>query len=89
MSSQDKLVAELVRGLKHERDELQLQIHLASKELRDKWDALDRKLDSLDERYTPLKGATRETADDVYDSLKLLASEISAGFDRIRKSLKP
>ncbi|TWU33651.1 hypothetical protein Q31b_57080 [Novipirellula aureliae] len=87
MSSQDKLVAELIRGLKHERDELKVQMNLGKKELQDQWEAIDEKLDSLDQRYTALKGAVDETADEVYDSLKLLASEINVGFDRIRKHL--
>ncbi|TWT79593.1 hypothetical protein CA13_09970 [Planctomycetes bacterium CA13] len=87
MKDQDKLVAELVRGLKHERDELKLQMHLGTKELQDQWDSLDRKFDSLDERYTPIKEAVGESADDVYEAVKLVASEIRSGFDRIRKCL--
>ena len=31
MSGRNKAVAELIRGLRHERDELKLQIHLAKK----------------------------------------------------------
>ncbi|TWT82628.1 hypothetical protein CA13_40910 [Planctomycetes bacterium CA13] len=87
MTSQEKLVAELIRGLKFERDEVKLQLHLAEKDLQDQWDDLDRRLDELDERYAPVKDSTKEAPEDVLDSIKLLTSEISAGFDRIRKAL--
>ena len=87
MSGQDKLVAELLQGLRHERDELKLQLHLAKKELQDEWQTLDDRLNTLSHRYEPLRQAVAESADDVWESLKLVGSEIQAGFAKIRKSL--
>lgn len=88
MSGQDKLLAELLRGLRHERDELKLQMHLAKKELQDEWENLDQQLESLGQRYEPLRKAVAESTDDVWDSLKLVGSEIREGFSKIRKSLQ-
>jgi hypothetical protein len=87
VSGQDKLVAELLRGLRHERDELRLQMHLAKKELQDEWQVLDDRFEALSQRYEPLRKAVAESTDDVWDSLKLVGSEIREGFSKIRKSL--
>ncbi len=87
MSGQDKIVAELLRGLKHERDELKLQMHLAKKEIQDELQTLDDRLDALNHRYQPLRQAVAESTDDVWESLKLVGDEIRTGFANIRKSL--
>lgn len=87
MSGQDKIVAELIRGLKHERDELKLQMHLAKKEIQDELQTLDDRLDALNHRYQPLRQAVAESTDDVWESLKLVGNEIRAGFAKIRNSL--
>ncbi len=88
MSGQEKIVAELIRGLKHERDELRLQMHLAKKELQDEWEQLDAKVERLNQRYQPFKDAAAETADDVWDSLKLVGAEIRDGVQRMRKTME-
>ena len=82
-----KIVADLIHELKQERDELKLKVHLGKKELQVEWQELDDKLDALNHRYDPLKHAVGETAEDVWDSLKLVGCEILEGFHRIRKSL--
>lgn len=87
MSGQDKILAELIRGLKHERDELKLQMHLAGKELQDEWQKLDDQLNQLNHRYEPLRQAVAESAEGVWASLKLVGDELHAGFAKIRKSL--
>lgn len=87
MSGQSKIVAELIRGLKHERDELRLQTHLASMEAREELSRLGDKLDELDHQYEPLKDAAQASVDDVWDSLKLVAYEIRDGLKRIRDAM--
>ncbi|TWU20959.1 hypothetical protein Pla52o_39910 [Novipirellula galeiformis] len=82
-----QVVATLIRELKQERDELKVKVHLGKMELQQEWKVLDDKLDSLVHRFDPLKHAVDESAEDVWDSLKLVGSEISDGFKRIRKSL--
>lgn len=87
MSEQSSVVHDLISQLKQERDELRLKIHLGKQEVQDELDSLQVKLDGLSDRYAPLKDAVDETAEDVWDSLKLVGSEISDGFNRIRKAL--
>ena len=44
-------------------------------------------LDELTAEYDPVKDAVGESAENVVESLKLVAGEVVSSFDRIRKSL--
>lgn len=87
MSTEKKHFANLIEGLKQERDELKVKVHLGKMELQEEWQELEDKLDALNHRFEPLKHAVEETADDVWESLKRVGGEIGEGFQRIRKSL--
>jgi hypothetical protein len=84
--TQDR-VHKLIEDLKRQRDELRLQMHLGSMELKNEWDKLDGKLGDLTSRAQPLRTAVGESAEDVWEAAKLLGTEIKEGFDRIRKAL--
>ena len=84
---QKDMLQSLIQRLKQERDELGLKIHLGQKDMQDEWNRLQARLTELNERYAPLKEAAAESAEGVWESLKLLGEEIKTGFDRIRKSL--
>ena len=77
----------MVSSLKQQRDELKLQIHLGSTEAKEEWTKLEEKFQRFTSDYEPVKHAVDETAEDVWESLKLVAGEIKTGFNRIRKSL--
>ena len=81
-------VGELISDLKQQRDHLRVKIHLGGEELKDEFEKLDDKLSQLNHRFDPLKDAVGETAEDLWDSLKLMGSEIKDGFVRIGKSLR-
>lgn len=51
------------------------------------WGVLDAKLVDLKDQYEPLKNAVGESAEDVWESLKIVGGEIKDGFQRIRKEL--
>ena len=88
MSDTNKsFMAELISDLKQQRDQIRVRIHLGSQELKDEWGRLDDKLSQLNHRFDPLKDAVGDTAEDVWDSLKLVGGEIKEGFNRIRKAL--
>jgi hypothetical protein len=80
-------LAELISSLRRQRDELALKIHLGKADLKDEWERMTAKLDTLTSDYEPLRDAVGETADNVISSLKLVGEEIQNGFHRIRKSL--
>ncbi|QDT12704.1 hypothetical protein [Planctomycetes bacterium K23_9] len=89
MNTTDKQasVNKLIHDLKKERDEIKLQLHLGSMELKEEWQTLNDKLNALSHEYDPLKDAVEETAEDVWDSMKLVGSELWGGFKRIRQAL--
>ena len=55
--------------------------------MKDEWDKLEEKFAGMNERFEPVKDAVGETAEDVWESLKLVGGELVEGFNRIRKSL--
>lgn len=77
----------MISTLKQHRDELKMRIHLGSEEAKQEWETLEEKFRQLTARHEPLKRAVDETKDDVWESLKLVASELKEGFQRIRRSL--
>ncbi len=81
------IVGKLIDELTQQRDELRLQIHLGSIEAKQELSKLEDQLFQLRQRYVPAKEAVEETAEDVWDALKLLGGEIKLGLDRIWKSL--
>ncbi|MGE0377510.1 MAG: hypothetical protein AB7I48_24095 [Planctomycetaceae bacterium] len=87
MTERRDRIHELISGLKQQRDELAVRMHLAGSEAKQEWNRLDDKVNQLAHRYDPLKHAVDETADDLWVSLKLLGEELRHGFERIRKSL--
>lgn len=82
-SSLDKLVSEV----KQQRDELKLQMHLASMEAKDEYKRLSGKCDELSKQYEPLSDAVEETAENLLAALSLAAGELKYGFQRVRKAL--
>lgn len=87
MSDTQEQLAAMISKLKQQRDELAVRVHLGKAEAKEEWDKVTAKLDELTSEYEPLKGAIRETSENVFSALKLVAGEVQEGFDRIRKSL--
>ena len=85
--SEKERVGEFISSLKRQRDELALQIHLGKAEAKEEWEKVTAKFDELTSQYEPLKDAVEETTGNVFDALKLVASEVEEGFQRIRKAL--
>ena len=77
----------MISHLKKERDELQLQMHLAGMEARDEYDRLSGKFDELTAQYEPLQTAVSDTAENVYSALQLAAEEMMNGFKRVRNAM--
>ena len=87
MSDQRNALDEVISKLKQERDELKLQMHLASMDAKDEYERVSGKIDELTEQYDPVKDAVEETAENVFSALGLVADELKVGFQRVRKSL--
>ncbi len=87
MSDQKNVLEEVISKLKQERDELKVQMHLASMDAKDEYDRLSRKCDELTDQYEPVKDAVEDTADNVFSALGLVADELKIGFQRVRKAV--
>jgi hypothetical protein len=87
MSETKQQLDELISGLKQQRDELSVKIHLGKEEARDEWERLTAKMDDVLREYEPTKEAVENTAGNVWAALKLTAGELKDGFQRVRDSL--
>ena len=79
---------ETLSSLRQQRDELALQLHLGKAEARDEWEKMRAKLERLNQDCEPVKDAVGQSAENLMESMKLVAGEIKDGFDRVYKSLQ-
>jgi hypothetical protein len=78
---------EVIEELRHVRDELNVQIHLAAAEVRDEWEDLEKKWGHFRARAEQVGETTGEAAEDVGEALELVGEELRKGYRRIRKKL--
>ena len=74
---------DLIEELKQKRDELRVQMNLASMELKDEWEELEAKMEDFAD-----KARIGETGEGVGKALGELGSEIKLGYERILKAIK-
>ena len=74
---------DIVDELKQKRDELRVQMHLASKEVQEEWAELEGKM----EHFTS-KASLGETGEGVGNALGQLGHELKLGYERIRDAIK-
>jgi vacuolar-type H+-ATPase subunit D/Vma8 len=74
---------DILDDLKQKRDELRVQMHLASKEAQDEWEELEGKMKDLSRR-----AQLEQTGDGVSDALGKLGHELKLGYKRLRDAIK-
>lgn len=86
MSEFEDLAAEL----RQKRDELRVQMNLASRELRDEWEELEEKMDEFSVKAKRFAGEAGfdETGKGVGKALGQLGQELKLGYERLRKALR-
>ena len=77
----------LIDDLKQQRDEINVQLHLAKAEVRDEWDKLEPKLEEVKGKISTVSEVAGQTAESVTAAAGLIADEIKQGYDRIKKAL--
>ncbi len=70
--------------LKTQRDELQVQIHLAQADLREELESLEPKWNKAQENFEELKQETEEAAQDLKKALSVIAEELSSAYKNIK-----
>ena len=71
--------------LQQQRDEIQVQIHLAKLESMVDWERAERLFEKIESRLGALTVEVVESGDDILASARLLAEEIRAAYRRIRR----
>ena len=81
---------DLVQELKQKRDELRVQVNLASREIKDEWEDLEAKMDEFSDKAREFAGEAglKETGAGVGQALGQLGHELKLGFQRVRDALK-
>ncbi len=83
-------IDELLEQLKKSRDEIRVQIHLASMEVREEWQELEGKMEDFSGRAKQFAddAKLRETGSELGSALGQVGHELKAGYERIRDALK-
>lgn len=86
MSDFDKLLQEL----KQKRDELRLQMHLASKEAKEEWEELEEKMEDFSAKAKKFSknAGLKETGEGLGEALGKVGHELKLGYERLRKAMK-
>ncbi len=75
-------LAEIMKNLQQGRDELRLQLHLASKDAEDEWEELTAEWDKF------LSSAQfEESAEEVGEAAKEVGLKMKAAYDRMKKAI--
>ncbi len=87
MNDDTSTAEKIIAKLETERDELRVQMHLAKEEFQDEWEELERKWEKMQHKLAAARDETRESSTNIGTAAKLLAEEIRAAYQRIRKTL--
>ena len=81
---------DLIEDLKQKRDELRVQVNLASREIKDEWAELEEKMDEFTGKAKEVAGEAglKETGEGVGQALGQLGHELKLGYERIRDAIK-
>jgi hypothetical protein len=77
----------LLERVRRERDELRVRVHLAKLELREEWDALERKWELVRARSGGAMRGARGAGKQLGTAAGALLGEIREGYKRIRAAL--
>jgi chromosome segregation ATPase len=85
---QDDKIEKLWQDIKTQRDELRLQMHLAKSELKDEWEALEKKWPDAESKLEKFANDVEHSAEDLRESLGVVGSELKETYHRIKTRLK-
>ena len=87
MSDQKTALEKLISALKQQRDELEVQMHLADMDAKVEYERISAQLDELTQQFEPLNVAVTDTAENIWAALSLAADEMQAGYQRVQKAI--
>ena len=82
-------IDDIIEELKQKRDAARVQIHLASKEIKEEWEELDEKMEDFSGKAKQFAddAELKKTGEGIGDALSQLGGELKRGYERIREAL--
>ena len=81
-------LAKIAAKLRAERDELRVQMHLATMEAKEEFEELEKKWQRFEPKLAEAKDEVVETSRTVGAGLEVIAEELGAAYRRIRERLR-
>jgi hypothetical protein len=76
------MIEKLKEDLQRARDEIEVQLNLASKDLRDEWEELEGRWEHFQSR-----AKLEESSESIGDALEMLGDELRKGYARLKSAL--
>ncbi len=87
MSDIKEQMTKALEHLKQQRDELQVQLHLAKADAKDEWARLDAQWSEIKPKLEAAREEVGKTAESVGAALSLAIDELKNGYERLRSRL--
>jgi predicted nuclease with TOPRIM domain len=87
MSDVKEQMTKALEHLKQQRDELQVQLHLAKADAKDEWARLETQWDEIKPKLEAAREEVGKTAESVGAALGLAIEELKKGYERLRNRL--
>ncbi|MCK5831912.1 MAG: hypothetical protein KAH20_16595 [Methylococcales bacterium] len=78
---------ELSDALKQQRDEIQLQLHLASMDAKEEWEEAEKSWGGFIDSLGIITDETKETSDELIHATKVIGDELKETYKRITERL--
>lgn len=87
MSDVKEQMTKALEHLKQQRDELQVQLHLAKADAKDEWARLEAQWDEIKPKLEAAREEVGKTAESVGAALGMAIDELKKGYERLRSRL--
>lgn len=87
MADLNEQMTKALEQFKQQRDELQVQLHLAKAEAKDEWARLETQWEDLKPKLEAAREEAGKTAESVGAALSLAIDELKKGYERLRSRL--
>jgi hypothetical protein len=87
MSTVNEKLQEVASELGQARDELRVEVKLASAEIRDEWEELEKQWGRFSQQMKRAGHEAAESGEDIGAAVSLLGEELKKSYQRIRKAM--
>ena len=87
MAEVTEQITKALEHFKQQRDELQVQLHLAKADAKDEWARLESQWDDIKPKLEAAREEVGKTAESVGEALSLAIDELKKGYERFRSRL--